>query len=262
MALQKALLIALAASTIQTIVALPGKREDSIVGGALAIKGEFPSIVSILLDGQLDCGGTLLEGRTVLTAAHCTPSDMSRSQVRIGSLAWATGGTLVNVSDSIVHPEYNSTSLDNDVALWKLSSSFIESTTIRFAKLASQGSDPVAKSIATVAGWGRIGESASISATLRKVSVPIVDRGTCHDVYQHQRVPATVTENMFCAGLKAGGKDSCQGDSGGPIIDAASGALIGTVSWGQGCGQPDYYGVYVRLGNYVDFIKQGLMSFS
>jgi trypsin len=60
---------------------------------------------------------------------------------------------------------------------------------------------------------------------------------------------------MFCAGLAAGGKDSCSGDSGGPIVDASTGVLLGLVSWGQGCAEAGFAGVYSRLGNYVTYVN-------
>lgn len=52
---------------------------------------------------------------------------------------------------------------------------------------------------------------------------------------------------MFCAA--ASGKDSCNGDSGGPIINASSKVLIGGVSWGEGCAEAGYPGVYA---DYAD----------
>ena len=48
----------------------------------------------------------------------------------------------------------------------------------------------------------------------------------------------------------AGGKDSCQGDSGGPLAVQAADAswrLVGTVSFGLGCAEPGYPGIYQRL---------------
>lgn len=53
---------------------------------------------------------------------------------------------------------------------------------------------------------------------------------------------------MVCA--SAPGKDSCSGDSGSALVAVVSNQLvqIGIVSWGNGCGQPGYPGVYTNLG--------------
>lgn len=86
MASMAALTIALAMTAVQVTTALPAQGGKFIVGGTEAKQGEFPYIVTVLLGGQQDCGGTLLNANTVLTAAHCTRSDLSRSQIRAGSL--------------------------------------------------------------------------------------------------------------------------------------------------------------------------------
>ena len=62
---------------------------------------------------------------------------------------------------------------------------------------------------------------------------------------------------MICAGET--GKDSCQGDSGGPVV-AGSGdnaRQVGIVSWGLGCAQEGYPGVYTNVANkdIRDFIR-------
>jgi trypsin len=77
-----------------------------------------------------------------------------------------------------------------------------------------------------------------------------VDRETCRGQYGAD----AITDGMVCAGLEEGGKDSCQGDSGGPLVDA-SGALVGIVSWGQGCAQAGFSGVYANTAAYIDFIN-------
>ena len=61
----------------------------------------------------------------------------------------------------------------------------------------------------------------------------------------------------MCAGFKEGGKDSCQGDSGGPLMlmgPKQKYEIIGIVSFGIGCGQPGYPGIYTKVGRYLDWI--------
>ncbi|KAF4465053.1 trypsin-related protease [Fusarium albosuccineum] len=147
---------------------------------------------------------------------------------------------------------------DNDIAILHLAKPIEKSYTIGYATLPEQGSDPVAKSTATIAGWGDLEFGGLPAENLMKVSVPIVARQTCKKQYAKDNPPLNVTDNMFCAGLKKGGKDSCQGDSGGPIIDKETGVLIGVVSWGKQCALAGFPGVYTRIGNYIPFIAKNL----
>lgn len=59
---------------------------------------------------------------------------------------------------------------------------------------------------------------------------------------------------MICA--SAPGKDSCQGDSGGPLIDRRTKTQVGVVSWGFGCADPRYPGVYSNIAKELAWIKQ------
>ena len=104
----------------------------------------------------------------------------------------------------------------------------------------------------TVTGWGTLKSGGKQPKTLMKVHVPIVDHATCISNYAAQGYD--VTDNMICAGLENGGKDSCQGDSGGPLVLKDTNEQVGIVSWGIGCAWAGFPGVYTNLVNYNDWI--------
>jgi trypsin len=85
---------------------------------------------------------------------------------------------------------------------------------------------------------------------LMKVTVPIVDRAKCAEMYAPNEIPSY----MICAAPEEGGKDSCQGDSGGPLFDEDD-TLVGVVSWGNGCAQAKYPGVYANVADLLDFVN-------
>ncbi|KAH7032620.1 extracellular trypsin protease [Microdochium trichocladiopsis] len=234
-----------------------GTSSVNIVGGEEAGAKDFPFIVSLSPIGPFSshfCGGVLINANTVLTAGHCSwTQTASLVQVRAGSLKWASGGVLVNVSEIVVHEKYyDPTFFTNDIALWHLATPIRTSSTISYSKLPIQGSDPTDGAPAVTAGWGyTLPGNRTLAATLQKVSVPIVSRDRCQASYPGE----DVTTAMICAGLVAGGKDACQGDSGGPIVDAKSKAVLGLTSWGAGCALPELYGVYTNVGLFVDWIN-------
>jgi secreted trypsin-like serine protease len=43
-----------------------------------------------------------------------------------------------------------------------------------------------------------------------------------------------------------------QGDSGGPLV--ANNRLVGIVSWGEGCGLPQFPGVYTKVSEVRNWI--------
>ncbi|EAT87042.2 hypothetical protein HBI56_139780 [Parastagonospora nodorum] len=230
---------------------------EDIVGGVTAAQGDVPFIVSVSLSGVGHyCGGSLINANTVVSAAHCyqgeTATDFS---VRAGSLNKNSGGTTSAVASIVIHPSYNSRTSDNDIAIIKLRTPIATSSTISYASLAASGQDPAAGTTLTVAGWGATTQGGGSPTTLRKVDVPVVARTTCRSRYS--TIGLSVTDQMFCAGFTAGGKDSCQGDSGGPIITSSK-QLVGIVSWGEGCAQPNFPGVYSRVGSLTSFISANL----
>ncbi|KAJ6655504.1 hypothetical protein lerEdw1_005082 [Lerista edwardsae] len=91
-----------------------------------------------------------------------------------------------------------------------------------------------------------------------QIEIPLTDHTTCKEAYA--RLQRVITEDMICAGEKQGGKDACSGDSGGPMVtlnnQTSQWQLVGTVSWGDGCGLNDRYGVYSNVLLSLPWIKQ------
>jgi len=112
----------------------------------------------------------------------------------------------------------------------------------------------------TVMGWGTTSSGGSASSRLREVDVDAMTNTACKSNYGSN----TITDDMLCAGRTVGGTtyDSCQGDSGGPIIQKSTGKQVGVVSWGYGCANPNYPGVYARVSDELSWINSYINQWS
>ncbi|XP_026745784.1 trypsin, alkaline C-like isoform X2 [Trichoplusia ni] len=199
------------------------------------------------------CGGSILNNRAVLTAAHCTIGDApARWQVRVGSTNANSGGVVHTVRSIINHPNYNAVTTDNDVAIIRVSSTFSFNNNVRAASIAGPNYNLGDNQVVWATGWGRLFFLGPASEQLRHVQVWTVNQNVCSQRYQTKG--KIITPNMLCSGwLDVGGRDQCQGDSGGPLYH--NGVVVGVCSWGEQCALPYYPGVNARVSRFSSWIQ-------
>jgi trypsin len=137
--------------------------------------------------------------------------------------------------------------LNNFSVLFQVSIPFTYGTVVQ--PIAMTHSQPVAGSLAVVSGWGAVSAGGPYSMQLQAVEIYIVSREECNSAYADY---GGITGYMICAGVTGGGKGPCQGDSGGPLV--VGGQLVGIVSWGYGCAEFAYPGVYSDVASLRSFV--------
>ncbi|CAK1539941.1 unnamed protein product [Leptosia nina] len=236
--------------------------EERIVGGQNADLNEWPWIAALFNGGRQFCGGSLIDDKHVLSAAHCvahmTSWDVARLTARLGDYNIRTNTETQHIERKIKrvvrHRGFDMRTLYNDVAILTLDQPVTFTKNIRPICLPS-GGRAYAGLIATVIGWGSLRESGPQPSVLQEVSIPVWSNAECRLKYG-SAAPGGIVEHMLCAGKDS--MDSCSGDSGGPLMVNEGGrwTQVGIVSWGIGCGKGQYPGVYTRVTAFLPWIQK------
>ncbi|NXX52770.1 TMPS5 protease, partial [Scopus umbretta] len=232
-----------------------------VVGGADVPPGRWPWQVSVYQGSQHHCGGSVLAREWIVTAAHCV-----HSYRRLQASAWLvfagviTHGSIkreagVSVKKIIYHPLYDDNSLDYDIALLKLQVPLnFSADAIRAVCLPPFHQHLFQGAPCWVSGWGYTRpDQAQVTETLKEALVPLIGTTRCNSSCMYA---GELTARMLCAGYLHGKVDACQGDSGGPLVcqDEFTWRLVGIVSWGQGCAEPNRPGVYTNVAQLLPWV--------
>lgn len=243
---------------------------DIINGESVYNISEIPWQVGLLEPKEnIDCfcGGSLINEKFILTAAHCLYYEengelkrRTNSEIYVfaNSSNLSQGGEIYDVKRIIEHPNYNKENNDNDIALLELTSPINTYYSNQIINLPSKSDyeelNKPDKSV-IVSGWGATSVYGDVyPEILKKGNVSIKSHSICLDNYIAEN--KVVTKNMICA--SGDNIDSCSGDSGGPLFTFIDGNAIqlGITSWGSfPCADNKLFGVYTNIFNYLDWIN-------
>jgi secreted trypsin-like serine protease len=200
-----------------------------------------PTVVALLIGGRIFCTGVLVSPTVIATAGHCvdpTPPD----QAYFGSDPGVKKkGTLINVSDSKVHPDFDADTLENDIAL------------IGLASKAPTTPAPIFTGDFDASFTGKAIRLVGFGA-----------KGFAQDTDLRKRSGTTTIESFGDDDFRfhPGPSQTCNGDSGGPAFATVDGkeVVIGLASSGdQNCVT---YGRDMRIDRYAPFIKSYEKAYS
>ncbi|KOX77111.1 Serine proteinase stubble [Melipona quadrifasciata] len=272
--------------------------QERIVGGQNAVLGEWPWIAALFNGGRQFCGGSLIDDRHILTAAHCVAkkfANLRSSRSCFDNLplqqitlqrepkiyfidnmnSWDVARLTVRLGDYNIKTNTEITHIERRVRRVVRHRGFNSRTLYNDIALLTlsepvpftqqirpiclpSGSQLYAGKTGTVIGWGSLRESGPQPAILQKVSIPIWYNSECRQKYG-AAAPGGIVDSFLCAGRAA--KDSCSGDSGGPLmVNDGRWTQVGIVSWGIGCGKGQYPGVYTRVTHFLPWIHKNLKS--
>ncbi|KAG6804302.1 chymotrypsin-1 [Apis mellifera caucasica] len=224
-----------------------GVPESKIVGGKDALSGQFPYQVSLRKNKSHFCGGSIIDSRTILTAAHCVEglSNLNGITVQAGTNQLNSGGVSYVPEKVVAHRSFNALSLVNDIALIRVNQDISFTNLIQPIKLAS-GSKTYEGSDCILSGWGTTKLNGNVPNNLQWIKLKIETEQKCKQA--HWRVQSS----HICTFTKSG-EGACHGDSGGPLV--VGDLQVGIVSFGQPCavGKPD---VYTRVSSFTSWINE------
>jgi MYXO-CTERM domain-containing protein len=242
-----------------------GATSEAIYGGAIDNDPSATTGVVALRIGDSSpfelCSGSLIAPNVVLTARHCISksivdtvycdakglstngdhvgADVAPASIRVYTGSNPSFATPAAVGKAIFHPA-GKVLCNSDIAVIVLDTAVpaMAPLTVRLDAVVKSG-EPV-RSV----GYGKNDAGYNLGTRFRKEGVDVLAVGS--GISSSATALGTLEFEV--------GKSICQGDSGGPAISEVTGAVVGVVSRGGGCG--DAFGhVYTQPSGFQDLIN-------
>ncbi|CAL4104491.1 unnamed protein product, partial [Meganyctiphanes norvegica] len=228
---------------------------NKIVNGENTTIESFPWQVGLSISrvNFTYCGGSIINDRFILTAAHCVEDKLPEDiHVRFAETNRDGDAEIAMVKNIYIkdYTEYT----HHDIALIEIEEPIYFSAVKMPVCLPPNGKQEFAGIEAIVTGWGRLEWNGELADVLQKVSVDVMSTKECEKKSQYKG--NQVHKKIICAGARK--KDACQGDSGGPLVYQIGDYYeqIGIVSWGIKCAKKEYPGIYTKVSAYRNWIDE------
>ncbi|KAK0418512.1 hypothetical protein QR680_013604 [Steinernema hermaphroditum] len=252
---------------IPLVVSVPTEPSELILGGNRATQKQFPFHVRFIFErpaGQFSaCGGTLLDERHILTAAHC----LSHTLPNAYAVAYlglidredpeATGVQSVPIKSVMMHPD-NPTGNHtyDDIAVLELADVVKFTEFVQPIKIVASDDTFIESPMGgVVMGFGVTSYAnktiGPLSRYLLYAKVPFVEYNLCKKRYGWK-----ITNKTICADTV--GKGVGEGDSGGPLVIFHENEWIqmGITAWTTRTqNRRKNPSVYTRISKYCTFIE-------
>jgi len=240
---------------------IPQVQMSRVIAGEDAKRGTWPWQILMMYNGRPGCGGSIINSRWIVTAAHCVDRRENNPRsftIRVGEhdRNVREGSEVdIQVEKVIKHEKYDSRVINNDIALFKLSAP------IMFNKYVQPVCLPE-KEVATgtecyITGWGKIRHPGGMHTYLQQAKMKVIDSKVCYN-QNLAHIGIRITDAMIC-GAGEGRISGCHGDSGGPFVCKVNGVweLHGDVSHGDSrCDSSNAYSVFAKTAHFTNWIKQ------
>ncbi|XP_049821425.1 modular serine protease isoform X2 [Aethina tumida] len=261
------------------------------VGGTKVVKGDYPWQVGLFknIDGSFTniCGGSLLNERIILTAAHCVATesieqstvstDIKEFKVAVGKYYRILDhpddiyAQIRNVS-KIWYPEMYRGSLQHyigDIALIQAETPFTMTKHVQpicFDKSNILTLEPGQYGVVT--GWGYTQHGGQPSDELHEIKIPYEDSALCKTRLPTDFVRLFFGFDKFCAGYYNSSKALCEGDPGGALVFKHTDGkyyvkgIMSPAPRVQGSCDIQQYALFTNIDYYAEDMSRFILKYS